>query len=170
MGERTEAEQSRLETEPGRGHQGPTTNYPTAPKVDPTFKLLFSALYHDMAETTLMRWHRLLTMLNLLLGSGAAAAIGARHPNWALWMGLAVALIGSLQLVWDFGKVARDHAVLRQRYYDLMADFQRGKSAKEVEACMTALYGAEPPIIERLRKRAHNKAGRSLYGGKFNRI
>lgn len=170
MGERTEAEQSRLQTEPGRGDQGAASDHPTAQKVDPTFKLLFSALYHDMAETTLMRRHRLLTMMNLLLGSGAAAAIGSKHPDWALWMGLAVALIGSLQLVWDFGKVARDHAVLRQRYYDLMADFQRGKSATEVEACMTTLYGAEPPIIERLQKRAHNKAGRSFYGDKFNRV
>jgi len=156
-------------TEAGGRDKGlPSDNRPAA-KVDLQFQLLFAALYHDLCETYLMRVHRALTAANLMLGSGAAVAIGAQYPGVAQAMGLTIALIGTVQLVWDYGRTARDHAFLRQRFYELLADCRKGRDAIEIEACMTVLFGSEPPIVERMRKRAHDRAGRSLYGENFNR-
>lgn len=156
-------------TDPGRRDQRGAANHHTAAPVELRFKLLFAALCHDIAEERMMRWHRLFTAVNLLLGSGAAVAISAHSPRCAQLMAGMVAVVGAAQLVWDFGKVARDHALQRQRYYELLADLERGRDENDVAASMTTLYGSEPPVRRHLQKIAHNRAGRSLYGDNFVR-
>jgi len=153
----------------GRGYPRPATNSEATQAVEIDFSLLFSAIYHDLCEARFMRYHRFLTATNVLLGSGAAVAIGNQFPQAATVMAMAVAIVSSVQLVWDFGGTGRDHAFLRQRYYELQADLQRGKPVEEVEAFMTGLFGSEPPIVERLRRKAHNRAGKSLYGDDFDK-
>lgn len=154
----------------GRRNEGRPADHHASAKVDLKFTLLFAALCHDAAETSAMRKHRLFTAANLLLGSGAAVAIGAQYPIIAQVMAVMVAFVGAAQLVWDFGRVGRDHALQRQRYYELLAELRRGGDEAGIEAAMTALYGTEPPVSARLQQFAHNRAGRSLYGDEFKRV
>lgn len=149
---------------------GTAADHHTPAKVDLKFRLLFSALCHDAAEASAMRKHRAFTAVSLVLGSGAAVAIAGQYPIAAQAMALMVAVVGAAQLVWDFGKVGRDHALQRQRYYELLADLERGREEQDICASMTALYGTEPPVSFSLQKTAHNRAGRSLYGDKFKRV
>lgn len=149
---------------------GTAADHHTPAKVDLKFQLLFSALCHDAAETTAMRKHRAFTAVNLVLGSGAAVAIAGQYPVAAQVMALMVAVVGAAQLVWDFGKVGRDHALQRQRYYELLADLERGREEQDICASMITLYGTEPPVSFRMQKAAHNRAARSLYGDEFKRV
>lgn len=153
----------------GRGDAASTADHPAPASVDLEFTLLYSALCHDMHERAYARLHRASSAFNLVLGSAAAVAIAGEHPAWAQGMALAVAIIGAVQLVWDFGGLARDHSILRQRFYALQSDLTRGRAPAEVEADMIELFGQEPPTSDRTRSRAHDAAGRSLYGDDFVR-
>lgn len=154
----------------GRGDKGRSSNHNATKEVKLNFKLLFGALCHGAAEVSSMRKHRVFTATTLVLGSGAAIAIGAQHPAVAQAMGILVSVIGAAQLVCDFGRVGRDHAFMRQRYYELLSELERGGDEASISASMTALYGMEPPVSSRLQRAAHNQAGRSLYGEDFNKV
>ena len=149
---------------------GPATGSATAPLTDRLkFELLRSGMYHDMRFSALIRAHRICLFLTVLLGSGAIAAFGASYPGYGQLAGLAVAIIGAAQLVWDFGGGARDHQELRRRFYVLLADVEAGCDTAEVTAQMTAIFADEPPVKHWTNKRAHNRAGLSCFGEDFNR-
>lgn len=135
------------------------------------FDLLRSALYHDASCILWQRIHRLLQFAMVLLGSSAIAAFGAANPIVGQVAGVLVATIGAAQLVWDFGGRGRDHQDLRRRFYALLAEAE----APEVDVTglrgrMTAIYADEPPISNRRNRRAHNRAGESLFGDDFERV
>lgn len=85
-------------------------------------------------------------------------------------MALAVAIIGAIQLVWDWGSLAKHHNRMKRDFYALLSEFRRGADEEEIRAKMIALYGLEPPENERIGRMAHNRAGESLYGDDFTRV
>ncbi|MEC7763353.1 MAG: hypothetical protein VX874_15735 [Pseudomonadota bacterium] len=133
------------------------------------FDLLRSALYHDMRQTTLVQAHRILLFVTVLAGSAAIAAFGPDYPVVARFSGLAVAIITAAQLVWDFGGAAHQHADLRRRFYALLAEAEGNPDLPRLRAAMTLIYADEPPLRLRVNKRAHNQAGKSIYGDDFER-
>ncbi|MBI6628353.1 hypothetical protein [Pontibaca salina] len=133
------------------------------------FDLLRCALYHDISQHWLGRIHRGLTFLMIVLGSGAIAGFGASYPIVGQAAGALIAVIGAASLVWGFGESAVLHADLRRRYYGLLAELERGADMADVKARMTTIYSDEPPVSNRINKRAHNQAGQSLFGDDFNR-
>lgn len=133
------------------------------------FDLLRSALYHDMRETFLMRAHRLSLFAIVLLGSGAIAGFGAQYPLAGQVAGLLVAVISGAQLVWDFAGAAKDHDVLRRRFYELLADAgAKDADVSALTSLMTRIFADEPPVRHRTNRRAHNRAGKNMYGNDFN--
>ena len=133
------------------------------------FELLRSALYHDMRETSLTRLHKALSFASILLGSGAIAAFGAQFPFIGQAAGLCVATVAAVQLVFDFGSAARHHAELRKRFYGLLAKIETVDDTASIRADMTVVYADEPPMHDRTNSKAHDKAGKSLFGDDFTR-
>ena len=134
------------------------------------FELLRSALYHDMRQTALSRTHKILMFLTVLLGSGAVLALGGTVPYLGQAAGLVIAVISAAQLVWDFGGAAGRHGELRRSFYALLSDLEAGSDPTQVPGQMTLLYKDEPPIVHRVNKRAHDRAGDTIYGpGNFER-
>jgi hypothetical protein len=147
------------------GTAGPATPSGAAEiETDIRFDLLFTAIYHDICEQQLKRLNRWLTLLVLVLGSGAVFGISVKIPGLGQIAGLLVAIISGAQLVWDFPDTARKHEDLRRKAYGLLADLDRGHDEREINARLNEIFGDEPPMRDKARVEAHNKAVRSLYG------
>ncbi|HFB98786.1 MAG TPA: hypothetical protein ENJ62_06570, partial [Bryobacterales bacterium] len=67
------------------------------------FNVLRNALYHRERRRWLERTSRFLNLAVILLGTAAVADLLA-SSGFSTWIGIAVALTGSLQLVYDFGR------------------------------------------------------------------
>ncbi|NKW78588.1 hypothetical protein HGD90_04060 [Rhodobacteraceae bacterium R_SAG7] len=133
------------------------------------FEVLRSALYHDRCEISLARRHKILTFLTVLGGSGAVVAFGIENKDWGQAAGIAIAAIGSLQLVWDYAGSARDHRELRKKFYTLLARVECDDRIDVINGDLILLYADEPPLRRRINRLAHNQAGRSIYGdGNFD--
>jgi len=156
---------------PAAGQQGPAAGRPAAKseadKVE--FSLLRSAIYHDLAERLWMRLHHATTFTLLLLGSGAIAAFGADIPRLGQLAGVAVAILSALTFVFDFAGEAQTHRTLRRRFYDLLADFRAGGDPARFRVLEAQAFKDEPATIHRLNRRAHDRAGESLFGNDFTR-
>lgn len=151
------------------GDEGAATRGPATEVDRLRFELLRSALYHDMRERTLIRRHKGLTFLNVLLGSSAIVAFGATWPELGQAAGVAVAAVAAGQLVWDLAGMARDHRDLKKRFYNLLADVEGGASIEGITPEMTRIYADEPPISAKTNNKAHDQAGKSLFGDNFTR-
>jgi hypothetical protein len=134
------------------------------------FDLLRSAIYHDMRQRFFSRVEKFALFLTVVLASGAIAAFGSQFPVIGQAAGVAVAVVSSAQLVWNYGGSARDHEELRRRFYHLLAQAEDGSlSAGELTNKMTLVFADEPPLIGRTNRAAHNIAGKNMFGDDFER-
>lgn len=127
------------------------------------FNVLRNALYHTARRRALERWNRSFNFLVIILGAAAFGdALQAVNIPGA-WAGLAVAVIGALQLVFDFGRQARDHQTLQRDYYTLLADIE-ATPADDPEKCaewysaMIRITADEPPVFRAIDAKAYNDA------------
>ncbi|RUX21581.1 hypothetical protein EOA23_25785 [Mesorhizobium sp. M2A.F.Ca.ET.042.01.1.1] len=80
-----------------------------------------------------------------------------------LWVGAAVSFVAAAQLVFDFGRSARDHQALQRDYYNLLADIEESIDP-DVAKCaswasrMTRIAGDEPPVLRAMDAKAYNDA------------
>lgn len=133
------------------------------------FDLLRSAFYHEDCEIWFARLGRLITGASLALGTTAVAAVSKDYPTVAAGSGAAITVLSIIALVWDYGGRARDHRSLRQRYYLLLADLDKGEAVESIRPLITAVYAEEPPANEAVNCVAHNRAGRLLWNKQFER-
>lgn len=162
MRETSDTETAKPAVEARRGDKGATPDH-QAP-VELRYELLFSAMYHDLCERRFGRWHRGLTACTLVSGSGAAAAFSSEYGAVTPWLALIVAVLSSVQIVWDFGGLSKTHGTLKQKYYTLLGGLERGGDETEIRAEMTTTYGLEPPMRRYLMEKAYAHAKESLYG------
>lgn len=127
------------------------------------FNALRNALYHTARRRSLERWNRLFNFLVVVLGTAAVAdALQVTGiPNYLI--GMAVAVIGALQLVFDFGRQARDHQQLQREYYALLAEIETKPDATPEECAawqgrMIRITADEPPMLRAVDARAYNDA------------
>lgn len=127
------------------------------------FNALRNALYHTARRRSLERLNRLFNFLIVLLGTAAASSIAEIYEIPPYIIGLTVAAVGSLQLVYDFGRQARDHQTLQRDYYALLASIESKPNAGE-EICaewqstMIKITADEPPVLRALDAKAYNDA------------
>lgn len=134
------------------------------------FELQRSALYHEDREDWYGRISRITTFLVLLLGSGAVAAFGSERELLGQLAGLAIAVLSGAALVWDMSGRMQTHAVLKRRFFWLMADLEKGRALREIVAEATMIYADEPPAMCAVNAVAHNRAGQNIYGNDFDRV
>lgn len=87
----------------------------------------------------------------------------AHIENGQAITGIAVAVVGAAQLVFDFGGKARDHQTLQREYYHLLAEIEETLSPTEKQlgswyGKMIMIAGDEPPVLRALDAKAYNDA------------
>ncbi|PZX19795.1 hypothetical protein LX81_00257 [Palleronia aestuarii] len=131
------------------------------------FNVLRNAHYHTARRRGLERANRIFSLLIIVLGAAAVGDAAARLGVGTVWIGAAVAFVGSLQLVFDFGRQARDHQALQRDYYRLLAEIERTiePTAEQLAGWhgdMIAITADEPPTMRALDARAYNDTLGSL--------
>lgn len=127
------------------------------------FNVLRNALYHGARYRSLERTNRFFNFVIVLLGASTMASVTGNFGVGPLWTGLAVAVAGSLQLVFDFGRAARDHQVFQRYYYNLLADIEEDIEPTDTvlagfKARMIRITGNEPPTLRAVDAKAYNTA------------
>lgn len=126
--------------------------------------VLRNALYHTARRQYFERFNRLFTFGVVLLGASAMGDALAGFGISQTMLGAGVALLGTLQLVYDFGGKARDHMQLQREYYHLLADIEEGPATADEEilnryyARMLRITADEPPTLRAIDCKAYNDA------------
>ncbi|WP_155982252.1 hypothetical protein [Xanthobacter sp. 126] len=136
------------------------------------FHTLRNALYHTARRQVLERRNRFFNLLVILLGTAAAAdAAELTGVDGAdVWLGIATAAVGSVQLVFDWGGRARTHQGLQKEYYQILAQAEAIDGAdtaaiKSLAGDLTKIYADEPPTVQVADAEAHNAACQTMGGG-----
>ena len=127
------------------------------------FNVLRNALYHTAQRMRFDRWTRIFNFLVLMLGASAMTDAIGELGIGTIWIGAAIVLVCTLQLVFDFAGRARDHQSLQRDYYRLLADIEAAPDATE-EQC--ARWWSEiiriglnaAPVLRALDAKAYNDA------------
>lgn len=132
---------------------------------------LRNALYHTARRKWLDTWGRMLNFMVIVAGTSAATDMLGLVQGSAKLAAFTVAVIGALQLVYDFSGRARTHELLQRRYYTIYADISEctapdDKKCAEWEAEFARAAGDEPPTMRALDAIADNQATNALLGGK----
>lgn len=127
------------------------------------FNALRNALYHTARRRHFEMLARWLNLAVILLGAAAIADPLKLIGVSAMWIGVAVALVGALQLVFDFGRQARDHQALQRDYYRLLAEIEAttGPDAADLARWrgeMIRITADEPPVLRAIDAKAYNDA------------
>jgi hypothetical protein len=127
------------------------------------FNVLRNALYHTARRRRLERVNRVFNFAIILAGTAVVSELVDYVPFGREVAGVLVAVIGALQLVFDFGRQARDHQQFQRDYYYLLADIERAKSigpdeVAEFQARMIQITADEPPTLKALDAKAYNDA------------
>lgn len=136
---------------------------------------LRNALYHLARRRFLDGISRTFNLLIILGGTGTAAELSRGNPNIAFYLGGAIALVGALQLVFDYTGRARLHEILQRRYFSLMADVECAISPTSDQCArwyaeFTRAAADEPPTMRALDAIADNQATFALLGGDKPRL
>ena len=127
------------------------------------FNALRNALYHTARRRHFERLGRWLNLAIILLGVAAIADPLKLIGVSAAWIGVAVALVGALQLVFDFSRQARDHQALQRDYYRLLAEIEATIVPDPSELSrwrgeMIRITADEPPVLRAIDAKAYNDA------------
>lgn len=131
------------------------------------FNVLRNALYHTARRRSLQRWNRIFNFVVLILGASAVGDVLAGFGVEQALVGLAVAVISALQLVFDFGAQAAEHQRLQRDYYALLADIEAAVEDSETKRAewnsrMIRITGDEPPVLRAIDAKAYNDAADAL--------
>ncbi|UWR97716.1 hypothetical protein [Phaeobacter inhibens] len=127
------------------------------------FNALRNALYHTAQRKLFENRARWLNFLVVAFGTAALSDVLKPTGITAVHLGGFTALIGALQLTFDFSSRARTHQMLQHDYYQDLADFQRIPEPTEsdiaqAQSRLTAIMANEPPTMKAVDAKAHNDA------------
>ncbi len=127
-----------------------------------TFDLLQNAAYHADRLAHFTRLHRGVSFFTILLGTGGITAAVADSWVFGVIIGVAVAVLSSLDLAFDFRAQARLHERLRERVFAIMAELdEAGGDATRfpsIRGSLTRLFGEEPADMCAVSAMAYNAA------------
>lgn len=129
--------------------------------------LLMNARYHASREAFLDSLHRVLMFLIIVLGAAAVTdLIGSSplaHIAKAIFAACAV-VFAAADLTADLSNRARCHALMKRRYFEMLADLITNKKAMDIEALMHRCSADEEPAFHALLASCWNAAQEMVYG------
>jgi hypothetical protein len=146
-----------------------------------TISCLANAQYHSCREAFLDTVHRWFMFAVIALG---AAALTDAIPKMLHAFGWTVApdvlkevfaalaaILAALDLTFDLSNRARAHAVMKRRYYELLAHMrERHKTPDDVLVCLEQFSADEEPPFRVLFLTCWNSAQQTVYGEKAMRF
>lgn len=126
-------------------------------------ELLMNARYHASREAFLDTVHRSLMFLIIVLGATAVADLFNSALVKAVFGACTVAF-AAFDLTADLSNRARCHALMKRRYFELLADLTAGRSLMEVEEQMHRCSADEEPAFHALLAVSWNAAQEMIYG------
>jgi hypothetical protein len=132
--------------------------------LNPKFDALRNAVYHSSRRRFFELLTRSLSFLVVVSGTAAVANLSVLDPRAAAAV---AAVIGALQLVFDFNGRARTHEMLQRKYYELLAEIDgvlnpNDEQIVKWQAALFRIYADEPPPMKALDAIAYNAACRSM--------
>jgi hypothetical protein len=101
---------------------------------NPRFAALQNALYHTERRAFLDRANKLMNSMVIILTAGVVAKAAHMISVDGAWTELAVVVVATLQMVFDFGGSAQEHKFLQMRYYEMLSQMEEeGESGPEFE-------------------------------------
>jgi hypothetical protein len=143
-----------------------------------TITCLANAQYHSCREAFLDTVHRWFMFFVIALGAAALTdampkllhAIFRVSVDSSLFKeacAASAAVLAALDLTFDLSNRARSHAMMKRRYYELLADLREGhKTPEEVSVCLERFSADEEPAYRVLYLACWNAAQRTVYGEK----
>jgi len=126
-----------------------------------------NVVYHASREQFFSFAAKLLTGVQVLLGTSAIAMLSNAIPGSATWTVLISALVGVVLLVLDPSALAREHRIFRSRYHLLLAEMDeaapRADSARTFFSAMSRIAAEEPPTYRAVQAMAYNAAVNAEY-------
>jgi hypothetical protein len=119
--------------------------------------------YHADREAILTFWDRLITFMLLCAGAGTIVELAPTYTR--PFSALVVTVFATIQLVYDITRKSQKHGYLRDRYFKLASDLERGSlTPKEAHAQMLELAGSEDPIYCVVQQLSEQWAHQAVYG------
>jgi hypothetical protein len=125
--------------------------------------LLMNARYHSVREAFLDSVHRVLMFLIIVLGAAAISNL-FNAPFVKEVFAACAAVFAALDLTADLSNRARQHALMKRRYFEMLADLTTGQSPVEIEAKMHRCSAEEEPAFHALLSLSWNAAQEMVYG------
>jgi len=126
---------------------------------------LMNARYHSGREAFLDATHRWFMFCVVAAGAGAVTGVLDTIPYSQALLGCIAALLGAADLAFDLSNRAKSHALMKRRYFELLADMREGrKTPADVEACSHRYSADEEPAFHALLMSAWNAAQCMVYG------
>lgn len=124
---------------------------------------LRNALYHSARRNFLEFLNRAFSFVIILSGT-AAVADSTQNLKVAA---IVATVAGTLQLVFDFGGRAKEHAFLQRRFYEVIAEIEKCPEPPPEQICtwqadLVRIYADEPPTLRALDSVAYNDAAEAL--------
>ncbi|ORE98690.1 hypothetical protein ATO4_04220 [Aurantimonas sp. 22II-16-19i] len=138
------------------------------------FNVLRNAIYHTARRRQFEWWNRFFNFIVVALGAAAIADLTTSLGISQMAIGAAVAIVGTLQLVMDFGGSARTHQTLQRDYHQLLAEIEEAETPDDAkrrqwDGKMIRIAGDEPPVLRALDAKAYNDAIDATEDGGFDR-
>ncbi len=127
---------------------------------------LMNAHYHAAREAFLDTVHRWFMFGVVVFGAAALVDILPPESTWLKGvLSAGAASLGALDLTFDLSNRARAHAMMKRRYYEVLADLrERRKTVDEVRVCLDRFSADEEPAYRVLLLACWNAAQKSVYG------
>jgi hypothetical protein len=132
---------------------------------------LMNARYHSAREAFLDSVHRWLMLGVIILGSAAMLDLfefdvhGEASSFIKTLLAALPVVFGALDLTFDLSNRARIHALMKRRYFELLAEVTGGeKTIEQADAAMHRFSADEEPAYHALLATAWNAAQEMVYG------
>jgi hypothetical protein len=129
--------------------------------------LLMNARYHASREAFLDTVHRVLMFLIIVLGAaGVTDLLGSSSTAHLIKgiFGACAVVFAAIDLTVDLSNRARCHALMKRRYFEMLADLITNKQILDVEALMHRCCADEEPAFHALLASCWNSAQEMVYG------
>ena len=140
---------------------------------EPRFDALRNALYHTQRRAFFDMLNRLMNFLVIIAGASVVGKVAESLRFDSIWLELGVVLLATAQLVFDFGKLAREHEFLQRRYYEVLAEMDAEAPAdleaakKRWSAKLLTIAADEPMLMRALDAVAYNQALDAMHEGEI---
>jgi hypothetical protein len=128
------------------------------------FDALRNAIYHAARGRCLERWNRYCNFFIIFLGAAAVSKFALDFKFGDAWIQIAIVVVATMQLVFDYGGRAAVHLFLQKRYYDLLAEIEVARDSdseaakRKWSAKLLTIAGDEPIPMRALDAIAYNTA------------